>query len=410
MYPSLTDFFREVLGLNILLPVQTYGFFVALSFLLGVWVLILEFKRKEREGIFGITTKEVIVGKPAQIHELLLSGIVGFVIGYFLVGAAMNYKEFATNPQEFLTSLNGSALGGLAFAAISIFTTWRDKNKQKLPEPKKVLKEIHPHQLAGNILVVAGVFGLLGAKIFHNLEYIDEFMADPWEALISFSGLTFLGGLILGSAAVFYYLKKYYKLSIIHLLDVLAIVMPLTYAVGRLGCLTAGDGCWGIPNPNPMPELLAWLPDWIWAYDFPNNIIKDAGQIFVDGTWVNAPQTMMEGCDPAVWNGHCYKLATPVYPTPFYEFSIMLIGFLGLWFTRKRFKTPGLLFGIYLIIAGLERFFVEKIRVNSLYKVGGFEFTQAELISSIMAIGGIIVIFIVLKNRNKLKNIKAQKP
>ncbi len=407
MYPSLSDFFREVLGINILLPIQTYGFFVALSFLLGIWMLTKEFKRKESEGIFGTTKKEVVIGKPASITELLMSGIVGFVIGYFLVGAAMEYSEFARNPQNFLTSLNGSPVGGLLAAAVSVFMSWRDKNKEKLPEPKKVIKEIHPHQLAGNILVVAGVFGLLGAKIFHNLEYPDEFIANPWESLISFSGLTFLGGLIVGSAAVFYYLKKYYKLSIIHLLDVLAVIMPLTYAVGRLGCLTAGDGCWGIPNPNPIPDFLAFLPDWMWAYDFPNNIVNDSGQILQNGLWVNAPHEMMAGCNAELWNGHCYKLATPVYPTPLYEFSIMIIGFFALWFTKKRFKTPGLLFGIYLILAGLERFFVEMIRVNSLYNVGGLKFTQAELISTIMAVSGIAVIIIVLRNKKKLQQIKA---
>ncbi len=407
MYPSLSDFFREVLGINILLPIQTYGFFVALSFLLGIWMLTKEFKRKESEGIFGTTKKEVVIGKPASITELLMSGIVGFVIGYFLVGAAMEYSEFARNPQNFLTSLNGSPVGGLLAAAVSVFMSWRDKNKEKLPEPKKVIKEIHPHQLAGNILVVAGVFGLLGAKIFHNLEYPDEFIANPWESLISFSGLTFLGGLIVGSAAVFYYLKKYYKLSIIHLLDVLAVIMPLTYAVGRLGCLTAGDGCWGIPNPNPIPDFLAFLPDWMWAYDFPNNIVNDSGQILQNGLWVNAPHEMMAGCNAELWNGHCYKLATPVYPTPLYEFSIMIIGFFALWFTKKRFKTPGLLFGIYLILAGLERFFVEMIRVNSLYNVGGLKFTQAELISTTMAVSGIAVIIIVLRNKKKLQQIKA---
>ncbi len=407
MYPSVSDFFREVLGIDILMPVQSYGFFVALSFLLGVWILVKEFKRKEAEGIFGTTTKEEIVGRPAQPMELISSGIIGFIIGYFLVGAIMDYTNFAKHPQNFLTSLNGSAVGGIIFAVLSVFKTWYDKNKQKLDTPKKVTLIVHPYQLAGNILVIAGIFGLLGAKIFHNLEYFDDFMRDPWDALISFSGLTFLGGLIVGGVAVFYYLTKYYKLNIIHLLDITAVVMSITYAVGRLGCMTAGDGCWGIPNPHPMPDMLAWLPDWLWAFDFPHNIINDAGQIMKDGVWVNAPQTIIPGCDPEVWNGHCYKLATPVYPTPLYEFSIMMIVFAFLWIIRKRLAIPGLLFGLYLIFAGAERFLVELIRVNSLYDVAGIKFTQAELISSIMTISGVIFIIFVMKNKEKLKAVKA---
>lgn len=407
MYPSLSDFFREVFGLNILLPIQTYGFFVALSFLLGVRLLISELKRKEREGIFGTSKKTVTIGKPAQPLELFFSALIGFIIGYFLVGAVLEYNDFARNPQAFLTSGKGSFAGGLIFAAGSMLLTWRDKNKKKLDKPKKEVITVHPHQLAGTILVIAGIFGLLGAKIFHNLEYWDEFIADPWGSLISFSGLTFLGGLIVGAFAVFYYLKKYHNFSVIHLLDVLAVIMPLTYAVGRLGCLTAGDGCWGIPNPDPMPEAIAWLPEWVWAFDFPHNIINDAGQVLQNGEWVKAAQTPISGCDSELWNGHCYKLASPVYPTPLYEFAIMITAFFALWFMRKRNSIPGFLFGIYLIVAGLERFFIEKIRVNSLYELAGFEFTQAELISSLQVIAGIIFLLFVFKNKEKLKSIKA---
>ena len=47
-------------------------------------------------------------------------------------------------------------------------------------------------------------------------------------------------------------------------------------------------------------------------------------------------------------------------------FTIPLLVCMLLFFTllaiRKKIKTPGILFGIYLIMNGLERFFVEKIR------------------------------------------------
>ena len=55
---------------------------------------------------------------------------------------------------------------------------------------------------------------------------------------------------------------------------------------------------------------------------------------------------------------------------------------------RKRIKTPGNLFAIYLILNGIERFFIEKIRVNSKYDIFGFHPTQAELISAGLVIAG----------------------
>jgi phosphatidylglycerol---prolipoprotein diacylglyceryl transferase len=60
-----------------------------------------------------------------------------------------------------------------------------------------------------------------------------------------------------------------------------------------------------------------------------------------------------------------------------------------LWSLRKKIKTPGRLFALYLIFNGIERFAIEKIRVNSTYSIFGFHPTQAELISTLLMIGGI---------------------
>jgi prolipoprotein diacylglyceryltransferase len=59
-----------------------------------------------------------------------------------------------------------------------------------------------------------------------------------------------------------------------------------------------------------------------------------------------------------------------------------------LWMLRKRIKVPGMLFGIYLILNGLERFFIEKIRVNTEYHIFGLHPSQAELISFAMILAG----------------------
>ncbi len=193
MYPTLTDLIQDLIGVNIPLPIQTYGFFVALAFLSGVFFISLELKRKEKEGILKPIIKKMRIGEPAKISALLLSGIGGFILGFKIVEAVLNYSDFVANPQEFILSLRGSFIGGIIGAGISIYFTWKDKEKEKLPKPKWVEKVVHPYELSGNFLIIAAVFGLIGAKLFHNFENFGELLNDPIGSLISFSGLTFYG-------------------------------------------------------------------------------------------------------------------------------------------------------------------------------------------------------------------------
>ncbi len=79
---------------------------------------------------------------------------------------------------------------------------------------------------------------------------------------------------------------------------------------------------------------------------------------------------------------HCRALPQPVFPTPFYETVVCTLLFLVLWAIRKRITTPGVMFGIYLILNGIERFTVELFRVNNTYSIFGFHPTQAEIISA----------------------------
>ena len=94
----------------------------------------------------------------------------------------------------------------------------------------------------------------------------------------------------------------------------------------------------------------------------------------------------IEGC---TWL-HCKHLANAVYPTPLYEVvaSFLIGGFL--WAIRKRTKIPGMIFFIYLILNGFERFWIEKIRVNEVYHIAGFQPTQAEIIAVIFFIVGVV--------------------
>lgn len=89
------------------------------------------------------------------------------------------------------------------------------------------------------------------------------------------------------------------------------------------------------------------------------------------------------------------QLSMPVFPTPFYETLMMAAVFGILWALRKRLKAPGMLFFVYLSLIAVERFLIEKIRVNVHHEVFGMKLSQAEIISLclllVSAVGAVVV-------------------
>ena len=222
-----------------------------------MWQDIGLFQRTEaKRGIGHIASykKTVTIGEPANIIGLLTNAFFGFVVGYKLVYALLNYKLFVNDAQIVLLSTKGNVLGGIALAALFAYWEYKEKKKNKLPKPKTVELTIRPHELMSNLIVWAAVWGFLGAKIFDNLEHWDTFIQDPIGGLLSFSGLTFYGGLICGGAAVLYIANKN-GIKPLHMLDVGGPGMMLAYSVGRIGCHLSGDGDWGIVNLNPKPMI-----------------------------------------------------------------------------------------------------------------------------------------------------------
>jgi len=381
MYPKLSDLINDIFGTDILLPIQSYGAMIAIAFVLAAYLLYFELKRKQKQGLFPTLKTTITKGLPATPYEILTSGVIGFLLAWKGVAAIANYHYFAENPQDFLLSWQGSWWAGVLVGIASALYTWYSKKKARLEKPVKTETEVSTLNLSGNILIITIAFGLLGAKIFDVIEHLNSFFADPIGTFFSFSGLTFYGGLIGGSTAALVYARRK-KIPILVLIDAAAPAMMLAYAVGRMGCHISGDGCWGIENTAPKPEWMAWLPDWMWAYDFPHNVIN-------------------EGVPMADCHGsHCRVLETPVFPTSFYEFSLCSLFFLGLWFTRKYIKVNGLLFGIYLILNGIERYSIEGIRVNIQYDVAGAYLTQARIIAICLIVGGVALsVFLMLKKR-----------
>lgn len=377
MYPNLYYAFKDLFGVNWtgLRFVNSFGFFVALAFIGAAWTLTMELKRKSRQGLLSYEEQKIVIGQPASTSSLLLNFLLGFILGYKIIGAFISKAE---NPQEFIFSSQGSWFAGILLGGLFAFLKWYEKNKQKLAKPEERVIRLWPHDRVGDLVIFAALFGFAGAKIFHNLENWNELMRDPVGSLLSFSGLTFYGGLICAALAIWWYAKKH-NIAFWHLNDAAAPGLMLAYAIGRIGCQVAGDGDWGIVNTKPNP--FSWLPNWMWSFNYPHNVVGEG--------------VVIPGCV----GQYCAQLPEAVYPTPFYETVMCMLLFAFLWSIRKKIKTPGILFSIYLIVNGIERFFIEKIRVNTKYDIDGFHPTQAEIISTLMVLGGIGLIVYLTKKK-----------
>ena len=415
MYPNLYFAFKDLFGISLpfLRFVNSFGFFVALSFIAAAVTLTKELMRKEREGLMQFSEEIVLIGKPASPTELTLNFILGFLLGFKLVGLFTADSALTANVQDYLMSTQGSFPAGLIGGLLLAGLKWFEKNKKKLPQPQEKKVRIWPHDRVGDLTIYAFIFGFVGAKIFNSLETWNDFVRDPIGSLFSFSGLTFYGGLICAALAIWYYARKH-GIGFWQLNDAAAPGLMLAYAVGRIGCQVSGDGDWGILNsayitkggkavlagandysqtlqqynqvylpqfgsleavPHLSVKAPSFLPDWLFAYSYPHNVISEGAR--------------MLDCNTQ----YCSQLPIPVFPTPLYETLTCLVLFFVLWGLRKRLVIPGTLFAIYLILNGIERFLVEHIRVNTTYSIFGFHPTQAELISAGLVITGAIIYF-----------------
>lgn len=226
------------------------------------------------------------------------------------------------------------------------------------------LRELKRNNLDENIGVTITflclIGGIVGSKIFYIIEEwnfgsnksLGSYFTK--EYLFSSSGLTFYGGLILAILLVIIYCK-YNKLSILQIFDMMAPSAAIGYGIARIGCHLSGDGDYGIPVNGTFWEFL--------GYSYTNGTVPT-------------------------------KEGVLVHPTSIYEFLLAILIFLFLWSKRTKYKTPGIIFGLYLIIAGTERILIEIIRINPRIIFG---LSQAQIISVMMIIGGIYLLYTKLK-------------
>ena len=288
MYPRLSDLFTDYLGFSLPLPINSFGFMVAVGAMVAAWLLQKEFDRMYAGG--------------------QLSGI-------------------------------------------------------RMPDPdhkgkgRRKMVTLSPSYAVGTLTMIVIGVGFLGARLFHILENLDQFFRSPASMIFSTGGFTFYGGMILSSVGVVWYVRKK-GLDLGSVADAMAPGLILAYGIGRIGCHLSGDGDWGIAsNIAAKPD---WLPMWLWAETYPNNIL---------------------GIDLSM---------TPVYPTPLYEFAAAVVIFAILWSFRKHAHMTGWLFWVYVVFNGAERYFIEQIRVNNKMDLFGQSITQAELIALVLLLIGVI--------------------
>src|SRR5467141_2175613 len=197
------------------------------------------------------------------------------------------------------------------------------------------------------IIGIAGLAGIVGARLYHVLESPSEFFVNPWPQLISRFGFAWFGGFLGGFGALLI-LSRREKIPTLTFLDACSPAAAVGYAIGRIGCLLSGDGDYGIPTNLP------------WGMSFPIGVV---------------PTTQR------------------VHPTPLYEFFIWLAIAAFLWHMGKKSisgaRPKGEIFCGYLILTGVARFLIEFIRINPRSFFGLSNAQAASLVS--IVVGAILL-------------------
>ncbi len=391
MYPDLSYLLADWFGTpadNAFSIIKMFGLLLVTAFLASAYTLQSELKRKESEGLLQAMAVRV---KERQVTywEIISNSLLIFVLAFKLPYIVANFDEMKADPLVLIFSSKGVLPLGILFGlGCLVYMAYRKVSIEK--NAKTITQIIRPHERVPDITMMAAFFGILGAKLFvilENKQSMKAFMENPIQELFSGTGLAIYGGLIVAFIAVMLYVRRF-NFPPLHVMDAAAPTLILGYAVGRLGCHFSGDGDWGIVNSMTKPGW--WLlPDWTWAYDYPNTVVKyinpESGNHLIEIPDCNGYRTA-DGSRPI----HCKKLAKAVFPTPIYETVLGLIMFALLWVLRKRIKIAGILFFVYCFINGLERFWIEKIRVNDKHDFLGINATQAEVVSVLLMGIGIV--------------------
>jgi phosphatidylglycerol:prolipoprotein diacylglycerol transferase len=220
---------------------------------------------------------------------------------------------------------------------------------------RELVRRGHDAEYIGDLVFAAVIGGLLGAKIYYVI-----LMGDI-STLWSRGGFVFWGGLIGGILAVLLVIRRK-RLNVWRIADVAGIGIAAAYAVGRTGCWAVGDD-YGRPWNSPL------------AVQFP------------DGAPPSTAANMHAMFGTPIPAGVSPSTVLSVYPTQLLEVALGVVMFLILWRLRDHKHAEGWLFGVYMVLAGIERFVVEFLRAKDDRFFGGL--TMAQLIALCFIAAGI---------------------
>jgi phosphatidylglycerol:prolipoprotein diacylglycerol transferase len=213
-------------------------------------------------------------------------------------------------------------------------------------------------EYASDITVAAVIGGIVGAKLWY--------FALNGGPLFSRGGLVWYGGFIGGALAVMLNGWRL-KVPLRWTMQLTAPALAAAYALGRIGCFIVNDD---YGHPTTLP----------WAVKFPQGLPPSTAQQMQQTFGIPVPP----GTDPST--------VLAVHPTQLYEAILMLIAFAILWKLRTRLDRPiGWLFGVYLVMAGVERFLIEFVRAKDDRLLGAFTLAQLTSIA-LVVIGSAVVL------------------
>jgi phosphatidylglycerol:prolipoprotein diacylglycerol transferase len=223
---------------------------------------------------------------------------------------------------------------------------------------RELARRGHDPEPIGDLIFAAVIGGLLGAKLYYV-----TFIARDIHELFTRAGFVFWGGLIGGIVAVAAVIWRK-KLRFTRISDVGAIAVAAAYAIGRTGCWAVGDD-YGRPWSSPF------------AVSFPNGAPPSTAENMRQLFGVQLPP-----------NTPPYEVLS-VYPTQLFEVTLGFLMFAILWRLRDHEHAEGWLFGLYCVLAGVERFIIEFFRAkDDHFFVGGL--TAAQGIALAFALGGAV--------------------